>query len=264
MSLRKFKKLIRYVKLQSKKDVELFSDDVIIVSYPKSGSTWLRFLIGNYLTENSVSFLNCKDIIPDIHSSELQFYRNVSSPRFIKSHFRYVPDYKNVIYLVRDGRDVAVSYYFHSKKFGKIDKEVSFGNFIENYFNKNRLDEFSPWGEHVNSWLDNRPSKFMIVSYEEIHKNPLLLLSKVFNFAGIRNFDEKIAISAIEASSFMNMRKIEENQHHIFDKTKNTESSIKLVRNGKSGAWQDWFNDKLLEKFMAKHGSAMRRLQYID
>ena len=44
----------------------IFPDDVFIVSYPKSGSTWLRFLIGNYLSENQCRFSNVQTFVPDV------------------------------------------------------------------------------------------------------------------------------------------------------------------------------------------------------
>ena len=72
--------------------IELFPDDLFLVPYPKSGTTWLRFLIGNYLSANKLDFPDSyQDLITDIDNNPLQAIQ-VQRPRFITSHWDFYAD----------------------------------------------------------------------------------------------------------------------------------------------------------------------------
>jgi len=51
--------------------------------------------------------------IPDLHGRHLEF--STGRPRIIKTHFPFDPRYRRVIHLIRDPRDVIISYYHYSK-----------------------------------------------------------------------------------------------------------------------------------------------------
>ena len=92
------------------------SEDCLIVSYPRSGNTWVRFLLANLLEESRypLSFQQMEERIPSIHQrKDWNRIRTIPSPRFIKSHMPYSSKYKKAIYIVRDGRDVMVSAYHY-------------------------------------------------------------------------------------------------------------------------------------------------------
>ncbi len=62
-------------------------DDTFLVSYPKSGSTWARFLVAALANpEETVSFLNIDRLLPSISSRSKRDLRNQPRPRLIKSH----------------------------------------------------------------------------------------------------------------------------------------------------------------------------------
>jgi hypothetical protein len=93
-------------------------DDLYIVSFPKSGATWMDFLMANIHTtmsgdKRSINFFNIHTIIPDIHYCRQVGIANLAFPGFrvIKSHAEFNRYYKNVIYLIRDPRDTMVSYH---------------------------------------------------------------------------------------------------------------------------------------------------------
>src|SRR5438874_11935634 len=94
----------------------VYPDDVFLVSYPKSGNTWVRFLIANLISDIPVTFLNIEQRIPSIYILPDRALRAMPKPRVLKSHECFVPRYRNVIYIVRDPRDVAVSYYHYNLK----------------------------------------------------------------------------------------------------------------------------------------------------
>ena len=93
------------------RDAAVYPDDVFLVSYPKSGNTWMRFLVGNLVFPNDpITFANVERRVPSIYGMSGRKLRLVPRPRYIKSHEPFHSKYQNVIYVVRDPRDVAVSY----------------------------------------------------------------------------------------------------------------------------------------------------------
>lgn len=61
----------------------VFPDNSFIVSYPRSGSTWLRFLVGNLLSpDQPISFKTVEQVLPDIHVNSTQYIKTYLDPAF--------------------------------------------------------------------------------------------------------------------------------------------------------------------------------------
>jgi hypothetical protein len=234
----------------------IYPDDVFIVSYPKSGNTWMRFLVGNYLTGNECTFENCHKITPDIHMNP-ERCSAIKRPRFIKSHAPYRSQYPNAIYMVRDGRDVAVSYYHYKLRMRDIAPDTDFAEFLES-FNQGRVDPFDTWSDHVQSWLDQADS-LLLVRYEDLQDDAELELRRVLEFSGV-DIEEGLQ-SAVDASKFENMKEQEEKDRETVDR--GSKSSERFMRKGKSGQWQDYFDGETHREFLEFHGSSLRRLGYV-
>jgi hypothetical protein len=101
----------------ARRRLTVFPDDVFLVSYPHSGNTSTRFLIGNLLDqEDPVTFGNIESRIPEIYFFPDKVLRRLPRPRILKSHEYFDHRYKRVVYIVHDPRDVATSMYHYSIK----------------------------------------------------------------------------------------------------------------------------------------------------
>lgn len=135
---------------------EVWPDDIFLVSFPKSGNTWMRFLLGNLLhPDKSVGFVDIENVVPDIAGSPRADLRRVPRPRLIKSHDCFDPRYPRVIYIIRDPRDVAVSIYYYAKKVKNIDDSLPLDAFVQTRFLVGGRSYNGTWGEHAGSWLVN-------------------------------------------------------------------------------------------------------------
>ena len=125
-------------------------EDVLIVGYPKSGNTWMQYLIASAIYQIDVTTVPdalVQDLVPDVHFK--RFFKRYFPVTFFKSHHLPRPDYRKVVYLVRDGRDAMVSYlhFVEGQMGGTVD-------FLALVTAKEGLFP-SKWHEHVEQWGAN-------------------------------------------------------------------------------------------------------------
>jgi hypothetical protein len=107
----------------------LSPNDVFVANYPRSGSTWLRFLLFEILTQKDAGFDDVNRHIPDVGGQRNAMALLPNQGRLIKTEEAFRPDYRRAIYIVRDGRDVALSEYAYQKAQGWID--CSFDDYLD-------------------------------------------------------------------------------------------------------------------------------------
>lgn len=227
----------------------VFPDDVFIASYPKSGNTWVRFLVANYLAQQNgikVGFVNIENLVPDIYQSSDKKLLGIPAPRILKSHEVFDPRYKNVIYIIRNPLDVFTSYYYFSIKTGQIPEDTSASHYFD-VFISNGIADFGTWYENVSSWTIAGDRKSLVIKYEDLLNDPYTSLENIVTHLGYDVDAERIS-AAINASSFEKMGKMEKEQSKDWKPVKNTDQNIPFVRSGKSGGWKDLLTNDDVKK----------------
>jgi Sulfotransferase domain len=256
--------------LMAGRGLTVFPDDVFLVSYPRSGNTWTRFLIGNLLRPGQpVSFANIESVIPEIYFNSDRNLRCRPRPRLLKSHESFQPLYKRVIYITRDPRDVAVSFYHHHVKAGNLPDGYPIDEYVPRFVAGEFDPAFGSWGENVQSWLAIRGHSpdFLLLHYEQMLQNPEDALMKVGQFLVGHSFDNldtspQIIRRAVELSSPDRMRALEKEQSKNWVLTKSTRQDKPFVRSAKEGEWKRALSPASAYCIEAAWGGIMRQLGY--
>ena len=223
---------------------EVFDDDTFIVSFPKSGNTWTRFLIANLLhPEQPANFGNIDRLIPESEEMTRSQLARVPRPRIMKSHEYFDARFRKVIYIVRDPRDVAVSQFHFFRKRRRIGDDYSIEQFVTRFVAGETCD-YGSWGSNVASWLVTRQDSpdFLLLRYEDMVARTVVELTRVASFLGVRATPDLLA-QAVERSSADQMRKLE-GAKATASVTKNTRADIPFVRAAGSGSWKTSLPEK--------------------
>jgi len=230
--------LFRTLKIE--RDITVYPDDVFLTSYPRSGNTWMRFLVGNLIHETEpVTFLKLERLLPDMYIHSDRDMRSMPRPRVIKSHECFDPRYKRVVYIVRDPRDVAVSNYHWELKKGSFPDGFPMQEFVRRWMASDYWLRLGCWGDHVASWLSTRRNHpdFLLIRYEDLMARPQPELAKIARLLRIDPTPERLA-RAVELSSADRMRKLESTQGGKWLQTKYTRQDAPFVRKASSGGWK--------------------------
>jgi len=255
---------VLFRKLRIERDITIFPDDVFLTSYPRSGNTWTRFLVGNLVYQNEpVTFLTVERLVPDMYKSSDRVLRNLPRPRILKSHECFDPRYKKVIYIVRDPRDVAVSNYHWELKLRSVRDGFPIEDFVPRWMEPQFWPRIGSWGDHVTSWLSTRQGNegFLLLRYEDLKQDPQRALAQAAEFLGIEPSMERLN-RAVELSSAENMRKLEKQESAQWVATTLTRQDKPFVRNATSGGWKAVLPEQTVA-YIEKHwGHLMRNLGY--
>jgi hypothetical protein len=216
-ALKKYQKIVLDSTYRRTIPVNYYGEDIYLVSYPKSGNTWFRFLLANLLIshfeiDRAVNFFSISELIPDIHTSrylcDRGFFADYYLPRIIKSHANYNPYYNRVILLIRDPRDVCVSYYYFLQQRGTIPSSWTISDFI-----RNKKYGINAWIKHSRSWyrLLHDRQIIQVFRYEDLLKEPEIQLTKIADLFGLKINSDSIALAINLASK--SAMKHSENTH---------------------------------------------------
>ena len=257
-----------------------------ICSYPKSGNTWVRSTIFAALM-GEVSLNKFADVVPAFNASamaetsndnpdplerEVLCWNNAqhvasskASPKsqMFKTHnaaavvngveFPNKELTSKAVYIVRDPRDIAVSYARHYSHDVNAAIEAMLNE--KNYtFDVGRAEFLSSWGNHILSW-QKKDFPVLVMRYEDLLSAPYLQIPRLLAFLGITT-NLSIA-SLVELTSFTNLKRLEEKGG--FDEAVRQQS---FFWRGKSGAGKHLIgvNFKELE---SAFGGIMKSVRYL-
>jgi len=278
---------------------------VWLASYPKSGNTLLRSLISSYFfTDDGTFNFNILKNIPKFPShdlfkdqgidlsNELEVIKNYipvqnkineknsnKTIRFLKTHssffkinnfnFSNVQNTLGAIYIIRDPRDVAISFANHmSLSLDEATKRVIFESGLNN-IKFNIKTYVGSWGFNYNSWKKIGNKKLLLLKYEDlISKKEEIIKQVLFFLEDLTNsqfqIDEKKIKNIINSTSFQRMQEIEEKEGFFEAPVDNKTGRIKkFFKKGIDGNWKknlDLKNKNLIEDKFSKE---MKELNYL-
>jgi hypothetical protein len=193
-----------------------------------------------------------QDLVTDVHSRHC--YRRYSTPAYFKSHHLPQPSYRRVVYLLRDGRDVMVSYFHHLNILR--GETLDFEQLV-------RTGEgLYPchWHEHVRAWLDNPYQADMtIIRYEDLKRNPTHELRRFCEFAGLSRTAEQLQ-RAVDQCAF---GKMQDRERRLGMSNPEWPRDQLFTRRGECGSFKDEMPPKILDVFLAQGAPVLRELGYL-
>ena len=239
--------------------------DTMVVSYPRSGNTWTRFLVANLLhPAEEVTFANIESLVPDTSSISNRALKRIPRPRVIKSHEYFDHRYPKVIYIVRDPRDVALSYYDFQRKYRQVEDGYPLENYVDDFVNGRLISaSWGTWGENVGSWVSTRErsGQFLLLRFEDMLTDTPRELTRLAQFLGIQVSPELLQ-RAITNSSAGHMQQLEKEQQDQWIATKKHRKDIPFVRVGKAGGWKINLPQRSVRLIEAAWGDLMISLGY--
>lgn len=187
--------------------------DVLLISYPKCGRTWLTMLIARALS----SHYGVRDVdylASDVLGGEVEGAPHIrishddnphwKTPRRLGRSKRRYRD-KLVVLLVRDPRDVVVSMYFERSR-----REKAYSGTLQQFL-RERKGSLGTILAYYNIWAAERarPRGFCLVRYEDLQTDTAGELKRLLRFAGVEGISDAHVAEAVEFASFESMRKME-------------------------------------------------------
>jgi hypothetical protein len=271
------RRYLRYRKLRRERDrfrEALRPSDAFLVGHPKSGNTWLAYMLAILQRPDhadEITLANIGEWVPTIHHRDQKVaqYEDLPDPRiFRQEEPRWPALYPRVIFLTRDPRAVLLSYYHMYLVFcGFGAAEVPLAGFVREYLDKGCIEDWEPhlirWDRHARYWIDRqrRADDVLLVKYEEMIEDRREVLRKAVRFLDIPSPDDALE-RAVRRGSFQSMRSDED--RHGAESYRRAKGQGRFIRKGRVDSWKEELPPDVAEAITAEFRPVMEELGYID
>lgn len=237
---------------------EIKPTDYFITSWPRSGNTWMRYMLFFALfPDQEWDLLSIEQKMPTIDRRGIRQLADQMAQqpfRLFKSHERfqkYMLTAKTV-YIIRNGMDATVSLYNYRRQISQL--AMPFSQFLNRTLtNRNR---FGAWHHHVAGWLEHENSgSVLIIRYEDMVKDAAIELDRTLKFLGF-NLPKGHIDNAVAKS---NLNRVE-NGFKKYAETR--ERKFEKGLGGNSGMGERLMSEEDRALFLRYSGDMMRRLGY--
>jgi len=268
-----------------------------LASYPKSGNTWVRMFLNAAITRFPVELNSAFQYVQsDKPSHFLQSVSSVPIDRLSGRNAAYMRPAgivnalsmasrdlclkthnanitldgiplcpaklsKGALYIVRDPRDVAVSFAKHIGS--SIDDTIGLMNCDKGCLINQRgtwVHWLGAWSSHVASWLDERNNiPTSCVRYEALLEQPEDTFRGILAALGLSGMVDEAAMQfALEQTKFTRLQELEAKRGFCERGKKQSE----FFNHGQSGRWRDVLTQSQIERIETDHGNMMDELGY--
>ena len=235
------------------KDFSLRPDDLFIVTYPKSGTTWLQQIVKLIRNGGKDDGTRCNVAVPWLeargkHMDDPKYGKSADempSPRSFSGHTPYHmmpggPPHTSpakYIYIARNPKDVAVSFYYHAHAFQAFEYSGPWDHFFQ-LFMDGKVDS-GLWFDHVLEWWKHSDdANVLFLRFEDMKKDLPGTVNTIADFMGY-NLNPEVIDSIAEQCTFRSMKA---NNASNFSWTPEHVRSSKETLFMRKGAISDWKN----------------------
>ncbi|KAM5236413.1 3-beta-hydroxysteroid sulfotransferase-like [Ctenodactylus gundi] len=236
---------------------EVKDKDVIILAYPKSGTSWLIEILCLINSKGDPKWLQSVPYWERAYWVETEAgydqLKYATGPRLLISHLpihlfprSFYTSRAKLIYVIRNPKDVLVSGYFFFSKMEICKKPESLEQYFQWFIQGHVL--YGSWFEHTKGWMSMREvENVLLLSYEELNKDPRSTIKKICQFLGKSLETEELDL-VVKNSSFKIMKENSMSNYILLPESVITPGTL-ITRKGISGDWKNHLTVAQAEAF---------------
>ncbi|HEX6131502.1 MAG TPA: sulfotransferase domain-containing protein [Actinomycetota bacterium] len=236
-------------------------EDALLVSYPRSGTTWLRFLLTEALTGETADFHPDRQAVRYVGEHADAPAILPSGGRLIFSHERPSRDRRTVLYIVRDPRAVALSEWRWLRRRGLADP--TFDRFLDRFV-RGRSNPWGAWADHVDRWTvaseAARAGRLTLTRFEDLRADTAATLAGLVASLGA-TVDAGRLREVVAANS---LERMQDKESAAPDRAfaKGVQRDVRFVSTGSVAGWRRALSEAQQRAIADAFGDVMRRLGY--